>query len=306
MRVAILGAGASGICLGVKLREAGFATSRSSRSPRTSAGRGTTTAIRVRAATCRRTSTRSRSSARRTGRGSSRRRRRSRTTSATSSTSTACGRTSASAARSRAARFDEAAGVWRLRTAAGEEHRGRGARLGRRPAEPAARAGVPGPRDASAARALPLGALGPRRRSRRQARGGDRQRRERGAVRPARGGAGRARGRLPAHAQLRDAAPRLRLQRAREVAVRARAGPRAALPLVDLLELRAALPRVPRPRRGLARAPHPAGVPRLPRGRDPRPEAARGAHARLRAGLQAPADLRRLHPGAAARERRAW
>ena len=182
-RVAILGAGAGGLCMGIGLRGRATTPSRSSRSRTTSAAPGTTTATPARPATCRRTSTRSRSSEPRVEPRVLARSRRSRATCATAPRSTACCRRSASAPRSQAASFDESAGLWRIRTCGGRGDRGRRSRQRARSAEPSAVSRSAGSR-VLRGDDLPLGALGPRARSPRRARRGGRQRRERDPVHP--------------------------------------------------------------------------------------------------------------------------
>ena len=87
----------------------------------------------------------------------------------------------------------------------GREPRGRSPRARHRSAAPAL---LPAHRGSGPVRRahLPLGSVGPRLRPARQARGGDRHRRQRGAVRARGGRAGRAAHGLPAHGQLVHAA----------------------------------------------------------------------------------------------------
>ena len=86
----------------------------------------------------------------------------------------------------------------------------------RRPAQPAALSRHRGPRDLRRAD-LPLRPLAPRRRSDRQAGGGDRHRRQRLPVRAADRAEGRASGGVPAHAALAAARPDLSPRRAGRV-----------------------------------------------------------------------------------------
>ena len=132
------------------------------------------------------TSIPTRSSPTTTGRTTSRRSRCCSPTSRASPTSTVCARTSASRRRSRRRRSDEAAAIWRVEVKDKRRH----ARDADR------QCGDPGGRASSTSRAIrtsghrrlrgpgvPLGALAPRRRPDRQARGGDRHRRQRLPVR---------------------------------------------------------------------------------------------------------------------------
>ena len=163
--VAIIGAGMSGICMGIKLQQAGIDDFTDLReAPTSSAARGARTATPASSATSRRASTSSPSRPTRAGRTASRPGPRSGATSTGSPASTACVRGSGSGPRSWTRAHDD--GRWRLRTAAGEDRRGRLPDLGhRRPAPPAAT------RDRGTrllrGRQLPLGALGPRRPARR-------------------------------------------------------------------------------------------------------------------------------------------
>ena len=87
-RIGIIGAGPGGICMAIKLREAGIDTFTIFERAPASAARGTTTATRAARATCRRRSTRSRSSSSATGRARTARSPRSSPTSSTARRST--------------------------------------------------------------------------------------------------------------------------------------------------------------------------------------------------------------------------
>ena len=171
-RIAIIGSGFSGLCLGIQLQQGRASTpSRSSRR-RTALG-GTWRDNTYPGAACDVAVVRLLLLLRAedaTGRASGRRSRRSSTTWSTARASTACCRTSASAPRSPSARFDERARAsGGCARAAGEDARGRGPGERRRPAEPARACPRSRASSAFAGVALPLGALEPRLRARRQA-----------------------------------------------------------------------------------------------------------------------------------------
>ncbi len=202
MRVAIVGAGFSRHRDGDRAAAApGSRTSRSSSAATAPAGSGARTPIPAPPATCRPTSTRTRTTSAATGRSPCSPQPEILATCATPRASTA------SVDRIRAstevvdARFDElSTRAGTLRTAAGEQLEADALVVACRPAQPAALARAARARRVPG-RQLPLRRVGPRLRPDRQARGGDRHRRERDPVRAPGRRAGGARGRVPAHAR---------------------------------------------------------------------------------------------------------
>ena len=121
-RIAIIGSGFSGLCLGIQLEARRHRLLHDLREGRPrSAAPGATTPIRAPPATCRRSPTASRSSRRPTGRASGRRRPRSSPTWSTARASTTCCRTSASTPRSRARASTSGAACGGCARRAGEE-----------------------------------------------------------------------------------------------------------------------------------------------------------------------------------------
>ena len=197
--------------------------------------------------------------------------------------------------------WDDAAGRWALATSAGPVSArvlvaAPGTLTEPQPPRPA-RPGIVRGHD------VPLGALGPRPRPARRARGGDRHRRVGDPARPRDPARRRPAARLPAHRAVGDAAHRARDPVARARLLPPRPGRTARGPRRRLRRPRAARARLhPAPGAAQGRRAALAPPPARP-GR--RPGAARPRHARLRDRLQADPALQPLVSGAHGAERRA-
>ena len=190
---------------------------------------GARTRIRARRATSPRTCTRTRSSRTRTGRARTAARPRSSRTSSTARPSTGCAPHLRFGHAVHEARFDEPTGVWTSHEPTGTFDRASTLARQRRTRTCPRCPTSPGSSDFQGA-TVSFGALGPRRRSRRQAHRGDRHRRERDPVRAADRAARRAAARVPAHAAVDRAEDRSRDVRARALGVRACPGGALAAP----------------------------------------------------------------------------
>ena len=300
-RVAVIGAGFGGIGMAIALQRAGHrGLHRSSTRPTTSAAPGGTTPTPAPPATSLATCTRSRSG-RAAGAAGSRRSRRSWPTCRRWPTSTGSARISGWAGRDRRRVRRRPGRCGTSRSADGDTIQAASVVSAVGPAQPARPARHPRPGRLRRP-VLPLRPLGSRHGPDRQAGRRHRHRRQRHPVRARDRQAGRARGRVPAHAALRAAEVRRLLRRGPAGHVRPAPGRAQGRPAAHLPVRRAAHQRLRRCRRD-AGGPDAAVAPAA-RG-DHRPGAAGQLRPGLRDGLQAGAVLQRLVPGPDPAARRA-